>query len=261
MDFKKALQEHFPLSQKYNKEWVTKHSMGENVLYNLESLTEVLKLTPGMKVLDLACGKAISSIFLAETFGVHVWAVDNAIEATDNWKRVQEAGCSDLVFPLKADARQLPFPYDYFDAVIVIDSYTYFGTDDKYLAYIMQFIKEGGHLGIVDVCFTKEIDTFAQVPEFLKEDYQLFWYFIHSIDWWQKLWEKTGLVKVTVNEHLPHAGLISKAYIKDYEDKQQEPFAKALRNDDTDLITMFRLVARKNKKEVYLQDYNKEKKH
>ena len=43
----------FPKATQYDQEWVRQHSMGENVLYNLESLTEVLSLKPGMRVLDL----------------------------------------------------------------------------------------------------------------------------------------------------------------------------------------------------------------
>ena len=33
-------------------------------------------LEPGMRVLDLGCGKGLSSIFLAKEFGVQVWAAD-----------------------------------------------------------------------------------------------------------------------------------------------------------------------------------------
>ncbi len=257
MELNKELEKHFPRTQQYNAKWVKKHSMGENVLYNLESLMKVLPLSPGMRVLDLACGKAVSSIFMAREYDVQVWAVDNAIKASDNWKRVKEANCEDKVFPLQTDARHLPFPHDYFDAIVVIDSYTYFGTDDKYLAYIMKFLKTGGSLGIVDVCFKKEIESYDKVPGFLKEDFHQYWYFIHSIDWWQKLWEKTGLVSVKVNEYLPQADLICKAYIRDFENRKEEPFAKAMRQDADKLITMFRAVARKTAEEVYLQDYKK----
>src|SRR5262245_58579292 len=115
--------------------------MGQNVLFNLESLTSEIKLKPGMRVLDLGCGKAISSIFLAAEFGVQVWAVDEAIPATENYARILEAGQDKNVFPIQADARTLPFPEAYFDAVLVIDSYTYFGTDEKYLPYICRFLK------------------------------------------------------------------------------------------------------------------------
>ena len=52
----KSIRNAFPKASQYDPEWVRKHSMGENVLFNLESLTKSLDLKPGMRVLDLGCG-------------------------------------------------------------------------------------------------------------------------------------------------------------------------------------------------------------
>jgi len=248
----------FPKATQYDQKWVRQHSMGENVLYNLESLTSVLPLKPGMRVLDLGCGKAISSVFLAKEYQVEVWAVDEAVSATANFQRVTEADCEKQVFPLQLDARNLPFPDEFFDIVIVVDSYTYFGTDEKYLPYICQFIKAGGYLAIADVCFVNEIESLEQIPTFLRKDYQDFWYFIHSVAWWQKLWEKTGLVQITAAEILPSADLIRDQYIQDYQARKfKDPFAKALEKDKNHVISFFRLVGQRTGKEAYLQSYKK----
>jgi cyclopropane fatty-acyl-phospholipid synthase-like methyltransferase len=250
------LQHAFPKASHYDPDWVRKHSMGENVLFNLESLTKSLELKPGMRVLDLGCGKAISSIFLAKEFGVTVWAVDEAISASDNYQRIWDAGCEEKVIPLEADARSLPFAEEYFDVVIVVDSYTYFGTDEKYLPYIARFIKPGGCVAIVDVCFTEEIETQAQVPDFLREDYQSYWYFIHTIGWWRKLWEKTGLVQIEAAQELEEADHVREQYIKDFEQQDKpDPFAKALQLDKQNFISFFKLIGRRTKKTAYLQNY------
>lgn len=50
--------------------------MGPNVLWLVESLTQVMDLQPGVRVLDMGCEKAVSSIFLAKELGVKVWAND-----------------------------------------------------------------------------------------------------------------------------------------------------------------------------------------
>jgi len=67
----------FPRASKYNPEWVlASASGGANVLWLAEWLSSALDLKPGMRVLDLGCGRASSSIFLHREFGVQVWASD-----------------------------------------------------------------------------------------------------------------------------------------------------------------------------------------
>ena len=74
----------YPRSDGYDPYWVLTNQMGPNALWLLESLTEVMSFEPGMKVLDLGCGKAMTSIFLAKEFGVDVWATDLWIPAAEN---------------------------------------------------------------------------------------------------------------------------------------------------------------------------------
>ena len=63
-------------SNGYDPEWVFENQMGPHALWLLESLTEVLPIAPGTRVLDLGCGRAMTSIFLAREFGAEVWAAD-----------------------------------------------------------------------------------------------------------------------------------------------------------------------------------------
>jgi cyclopropane fatty-acyl-phospholipid synthase-like methyltransferase len=98
----------YPRSARYDLQWIMDNSMGPNAVWLTEGLTQVMDLKPGMRVLDMGCGKALSSIFMAREFGVQVWANDWWIDATDNWKRVCEAGLQDQVFPLHAEAHALP---------------------------------------------------------------------------------------------------------------------------------------------------------
>ena len=94
-----------------------------------------------MKVLDLGCGRAKSSIFLAKEFGVEVWAADLWIAPDENEERVAKQQLSDRIHCVHTEAMRLPFEFGQFDAVLAFDSIQYFGTDAIFLPYIAQFLK------------------------------------------------------------------------------------------------------------------------
>lgn len=246
----------FPLSAAYDKSWIMKNSLGENVLYNLESLCEVMEFKEGMRVLDLGCGKVASAIFLAKEFGVEVWAIDQYIAPSENYRRIKEMNCEHNVYPLKLNAKELPFPAHFFDAIVSVDSYMYFGTDEKFTPYISQFLKPGGFIGIVDICFSKEINFLAEVPEYMREHYQDKWYFVHSLEWWEKLWIKTGHLKITNSEIVPQNEFIKKEYIEDFKNnKRSDAIAEALEQDKEGLINIFRMTAQRSEKPIDLGNY------
>lgn len=63
----------FPRASRYNPEWILAGvSGGANPLWLAEWLSGAMDLRPGMRVLDLGCGRALSSIFLHREFGVQV---------------------------------------------------------------------------------------------------------------------------------------------------------------------------------------------
>ncbi len=191
----------YPRSSSYDPVWVLENLMGPNVLWLAESLTQVMDLRPGMRVLDMGCGKAISSIFLAKEFGAKVWANDLWINATENWSRIQAANLQDQVCPIQAEAHELPYAEGFFDALVSFDAYHYFGTNDLYLGYYARFVKPGGLIGIVVPGIQAE---FAEgLPDHLSEDWDWEFWSFHSPAWWKRLWNRTGKVAVTHADMLP----------------------------------------------------------
>jgi cyclopropane fatty-acyl-phospholipid synthase-like methyltransferase len=234
----------FPLTAKYNPQWIRDNALGENALRQTESLVRRLPLRAGMRILDLGCGKATSSIFLAREFGVEVWAADGATSPTENRKRAVALGCEASVFPLRVDAHSLPFAKDFFDAVIAIDSFLYYGTDDRYLSYLVQFIKPGGFIGIVDIAFTRDVRSIEDAPEYLRPQYQKHWSYVHTVEWWTQHWEKTGLVEVRWAELLSESSDLLRDYATDRPPEQDEdPIMRAVPQDHDGLIALFSLVA------------------
>jgi cyclopropane fatty-acyl-phospholipid synthase-like methyltransferase len=200
--------ERFPRSANYDPKWVLDSQMGPNALWLTEWLCQEMEFKPGMRVLDMGCGKALSSVFLAREFGVEVWATDLWVKATDNWQRVREAGLEDRIVPIHAEARSLPYAEDFFDAIVCVDSYIYYGTDDNYLNYFVKFVRSGGQLGIVLPGLMHDFD--GPVPEHLARRQKsggVFWgqdcWSWHPAKWWQHLWARTGLVDVEVADTMP----------------------------------------------------------
>src|ERR1044072_9613404 len=129
----RLLSDRFPRASAYNPDWIrASASGGANSLWLTEWLSEAIDFRPNMRVLDLGCGLAASSIFLRREFGVQVWATDLWFSASNNLRRIQDAGVDDGVFPIHADARSLPFAAEFFDAIVCLDAFVYFGTDDLY---------------------------------------------------------------------------------------------------------------------------------
>ena len=191
----------FPRASRYHPDWVKASvSGGAHALRLTEWLTAALRLRPGMRVLDLGCGRAASSIFLRREFGVEVWATDLWFSATANLHRIRDAGVDDGVFPIHADARSLPFADGFFDALVSIDSFFYYGTDDHYLNYVARFLKPGGALAIAGAGLMREID--GPVPGHLASWWTPDVWCLHSAAWWRRHWQRTGIVEVELADEM-----------------------------------------------------------
>jgi len=187
----------YPRTEKYDIDWINENRMGPNPILFMEELCEHLDLHPGMKVLDMGCGRGLTSVFLAKEYGVTVFATDLDVNATDNLRRFEEAGVADRVFPIHAEAHALPFAHGFFDAAVSIDSYHYYGACEWYFPMIYShLVKPGGQFGFVSPGYTREFEQ--GFPESLRKfkgpEQGMFTF--HSNAWWRRLWEKTGLVDI-----------------------------------------------------------------
>lgn len=115
--------------------------------------------------------------------------------------RISDAGVEDGVFPLHSDARQLPFAAQFFDAIVSIDSFVYYGTDDLYANYLARFLKPGGQIGIADSGLVAEFD--GPVPEHLAAWWEPSLACLHSPVWWRRHWKRSGILDVEVADTMP----------------------------------------------------------
>ena len=241
--------EEFPRSAGYDLGWVIENMMGPNVLWLTEALSQVMALEPGMRVLDMGCGRAISSVFLAKEFDLQVWAADRAVRPGENWQRAREAGVAHKVFPIRADAHSLPFADGFFDAILSMDAYHYWGTDDLYLGWHYgRLVKAGGEIGIVVPGIRREFGPAP--PEHLRTYWEEdpAWWSFHSPSWWRRHWERSGEVTVQIADMVPDgwrhwlkSDEISAEWLGEQSDE-----AELLRVDAGRNLGFTRMVARRN---------------
>ena len=197
-----------PKSDQFDIEWMLANEMGPNAVWLAEILAERMKLKKAVRLLDLGCGRGMTSVFLAKAYDAKVCATDLWINVDDIWSVVSEAGMEDRVFPIQAEARNLPYAAGYFESVVSIDAYQYFGTDDLYLGYITRFLQDGGQIGLVMPALMKEFD---KVPEHLARKQKsggTFWdpkecYSLHTLEWWKNHFSVSGIVDIEVAEVIP----------------------------------------------------------
>lgn len=247
--------ERYPRSAKYDPEWVVKGWMGPNVLWLAEFLCEKVDLKPGMRVLDMGCGKALSSVFLAREFGVQVWANDLWISANENWDRIKEAGFEDRIFPIHAEAHALPYAEGFFDAAISLDSYQYYGTDDLYMSYFHRFVKLGGQGGVVVPGLTREMD--GPVPEHLirtRPNGTTLWvdecWCFHTARWWERHWGKLSTIEGVETDYAQNGVKDWIQYEKACDEAGTLIFpseAETLEEDGGRCLAMVRVVGRRKK--------------
>jgi cyclopropane fatty-acyl-phospholipid synthase-like methyltransferase len=215
----------------------------------MEALTNKMHIGASDLVLDLGCGKALSSLFVAKEFGCFVEAVDLWIDATENSERIDGAGLSDRVHAVHADARDLPFDGGLFDAIVSVDAYHYFGTSPDALPAVVRVLKQGGAIGIVVPGVAHEIASWpGHLEPWWQEGFETF----HDPSWWRHLWEASDLVEVRQADQIPngHAQWLIWARIVDdwaiahgHDPYRQE--VAMLEADDEGLLGFTRIIATK----------------
>lgn len=188
----------FPKASSFDTALVRSKIMGPNPLKLCEELLRDVRIPCGARVCDLGSGTGITSALLAREYGFDTYAVDLWSDPEENCAFFDSLGISrDTIHPVQADASKgLPFDRDFFDAVVSIDSYNYYGRDPHYLGErLLPYVKQGGVLylsipGMVRDCHDNLPDCLLKswTPEQL--DY------MHDMAWWRTMIEQTTDVEI-----------------------------------------------------------------
>ena len=179
-------------TEKYNNELINQKIMGPNPLKLEEELMKDNKIKAGSVVMDLGSGQGITSVFLAKEYGFKVYAADLWSEPKENQEFFEQMGLNkENIIAVKADATDLPFEKEFFDAVVCTDSYNYFGRDEKYLdEKLLPYVKKEGYIYIAIPGMKK--DCHDNIPKELL----LSWTpeqldYIHDIEYWKNIISKS----------------------------------------------------------------------
>ena len=179
---------HYSKSEKYNSPALQAKIMGPNPVKLEEELLLDHRIPEGAVVCDLGSGQGLTSVFLAKEYGFTVYAADLWSDPEENRKFFDAMGLDrGQIIPVKADAADLPFEKEFFDAVVSTDSYNYFGRDPRFLdEKLLPFVKSGGYIYIAIPGMKKDCHN-ALPPELL-----LSWTpeqldYLHDADYWRKI--------------------------------------------------------------------------
>ncbi len=189
-------------SKKYNTPTLLKKIMGPNPIKLEEELLIDHKIPNAAVVCDLGSGQGLTSVFLAKEYGFTVYAADLWSDPEENRKFFDDMGLDrNQIIPVKADATNLPFAKEFFDAVVSTDSYNYFGRDEQYLDdKLLPFVKSGGYVYIAIPGMKK--DCHGNLPQELL----LSWTpeqleYMHDVDYWSEIVGKCkGAEVISVKE-------------------------------------------------------------
>lgn len=182
----------YPRSSAYDPVWLVSNMMGPCSVWLTEALTNDLALTPDSQVVDLGCGKAMSSVFLAREFDVNVIAVDLWVTAGENEERIAAAGLADRIRPVHADARTLDLPAASADALVSVDAFHYFADQPRAVEALTRPVRVGGRIGIV----VPGLRTDDGWPHHLAEHWEDSFSTFKSVAWWDSLFGQDPTVQV-----------------------------------------------------------------
>jgi len=135
----------------YSRKARSYEKFGSAIFENLASpLLEMSQIRPGEKVLDVACGVGIPSLAAAKLIapGGSLVGVDLAPGMVDLARiRAQRLGLSNVSFQ-EADAEQLPFPNESFDAVLCHQGLAHFTDRTNALSEMRRVLKPEGRVAL-----------------------------------------------------------------------------------------------------------------
>jgi len=174
---------------------ITKHMGGRKAT---RELVELCNLKNGDYVLVVGCGVGTTPCYLAEKFGLRVVGIDISEKMIERSKeRAKRKGLETRIEFRVADAKNLPFKNDIFDAVICESVTAFVGDKSKAVKEYARVIKPQGFVGLNECLWIK-----TPPPELAEYTFRIMGgaKFLTSIGW-KELLEGAGLTDIKVKNY------------------------------------------------------------
>lgn len=172
----------------------TKHLGGQKAT---DDLAAHCQIKTGQTILNVGSGSGISATYLALKHGCSVVGVDilpSMVASAQKW--VQDKGLSDQLDFRVADAQDLPFEDNHFDAVISESVNTFIPDREKAMREYIRVVKPGGYIGFSEAIWVKEPS--AALAEIIVESTKQQ---LKSPQIWENLFRQAGLTDLVIETH------------------------------------------------------------
>ncbi len=169
-------------------------------LKTTRQLADSLNITKTSKVIDIACGKGTTALYLAENYGCDVVGIDISAELIQEAQKLaQKKKLEKKVTFQVGNAMRLPFPDNSFDVAISQAMLVLVADKIQTIKEANRVIKRGGKAGWLELSWKKKIDD-----DFLiKISTVLCSYcmtYVSSYNGWEKLYTDAGISNLTIEK-------------------------------------------------------------
>ena len=173
---------------------LTKHFGGHE---GTEELVGLCHVGEGSYVLDVGCGVGVTPCFLAKRYGCRVVGVDIRAKMIErSQERARREGVADRVEFQVADAQDLPFEDDRFDAVITESATSFPEDQQRAVDEYVRVTRPGGYVGLAESTWLK-VPPPPELVAWVSQDVGAT-VKPQTSDAWRGLLEKAGLQDITV---------------------------------------------------------------
>jgi len=172
----------------------TKHIGG---IEATDRLAELCRIKKESRVLEVGCGVGLTSAYLADKFGCRVTGIDISRGMIEKAKETAgNEGVYDKTEFMVADAQELPFENESFDAVILESVMAFIPDRKKAMKEFIRVLRPGGYVGITEAAWIKEPpeEYKKKMNEFVEGN-------ILDPEGWKSLFMDAGLEDITAETH------------------------------------------------------------